>query len=89
MVGGPVAGKPLPERAEFEGEPCTGVFGRGLGNIGRPENEYCVGDVGRRVADDGDKKLHVSSLLSVGDSVAGRFPVGTDSGGMGSTLLCR
>jgi hypothetical protein len=37
MTGGAVAGKAFPEFEEFEDEPWTGVFERGLGIMGRPE----------------------------------------------------
>ena len=43
MTGGAVAGKVLPERKSFEGEPWTGVSECGLEIIGRPEEEYWVG----------------------------------------------
>lgn len=59
MTGGPVAGRPLPEREEFEGEPWTGVLGRGLGIMGRPEKEYCVGYVGKGLIAEGDGGLRV------------------------------
>jgi len=64
------------------------MSGRGLGKIGRPEKEYCVGDVCMRVADDRDERLRALGVLSAGVSVARSCPVGTDSGGIGSTLLC-
>jgi hypothetical protein len=87
MSGGPVAGKVLPEREEFEGEPWTGVSERGLGIMGRPDEEYW-GYVGKRVGGGGDDGVRGWNLSTGGVSV-GYDPYGTDNGGMGSTLLCR
>ena len=83
-----MAGRLLPEIEELEGEPWTGVLERGLGIIGIPEKEYCIGYVGEMVGEEGVGVFGgLRDLFSAGFSV-GIDPHGIDNGGMGSTLLC-